>query len=290
MTTTPVAQDGFERASREIAYAYERVAFFRKLMDQAHVKPDDIRRPEEMGLVPPTRKAHYRANFPAGVIAKGYSAAGPLVRKMRSAGTEGERLVSVAHVYDLAQRMATCLRANARLDHLSTARTIRTCRYAAPNCSDVECSNPNSSMQDRMLPDNVLVLPVYHDVLATPASMLDAAAEEIVTFAPNLLYVDPTHMARLVRHMRSTGRPFPELGPVAVALSFSLVTRVARDQIEELVGPDVPVVDTLAMSEFGFVGLECEHGRMHLNTSDFYVEILDGAGQPAGDEIGRAHV
>jgi phenylacetate-CoA ligase len=282
-----MGQDGFARASQEIAYAYERVQFFTSLMDAAHVDPWSIRLPSDITRVPLTTKMHYRANFPAGVVARGHSINGALVRRMHSSGTEAERLISVTHAYNLAERMANCLRGNPRLDFLRSAREIRTCRYAAPNCSDVECSNPRATMEDRMMPDNVLVLPVSHDVLLTPAPMLDAAADEIAAFAPNLLYVDPTHLAHLVRRLRETQRSFPQHNALAVALSFTLATRIARAQIETFVGPGVPVVDTLAMSEFGFVAMECDHGRVHLNTHDFYCEILTKRGEPAGRCTGQ---
>jgi phenylacetate-CoA ligase len=286
-SSVETAQDGLARACEEIAYAYERVDFFTRLMDGAQVDPASIREPADIARVPLTTKVHYRANFPAGVIAKGHSINGSLVRRMQSSGTEGERLTSVSYAYNLAERMDNCLRSNARLGFLRSAREIRTCRYAAPNCSAVECSNPRATMQDRMLPDNVLVLPVSHDLLTTPAPMLDGAADEISAFAPNLLYADPTHLAHLVGHLRAHGRPFPDLNGVAVALSFTLTTRIAREQIEAFIGPSVPVADTLAMSEFGFVAMECARGHMHLNTRDFYVEILTSTGELAGRSTGQ---
>ena len=99
----------FPRAKRELAYAFEHVPFYRAHLESAGLVPGAITRPEDMLRVPPTRKVHYRRNFPAGVIARGHSLDEPFVYRNQSSGTEGDRLVSVAHSFTLAARMATCL-------------------------------------------------------------------------------------------------------------------------------------------------------------------------------------
>lgn len=277
--------EAFERARREISYAYESVGFFREHMDQARCRPSDLRVPADLQKVPATQKRHYRSNFPHGVLAKGHSLDEPFLTRMQSSGTEGERLISVNYLFNLAERMATCLGINERFRFLLEAREIRTCRYAAPNCSDVECANPNSTMQDRILPDQTLVLPVYHDLLTTPPAMMQRAASEIGAYQPNLLYVDPVHMSWLIRFLQESGvSSFSIERPFGVILSYTLATRLHRKRIQEFLGPEVPVASVLAMSEFGYLGMECVHGTMHLNGEDFYLELLcDGRPAQAGE-------
>ena len=65
--------DTFELAKEEIAYAYEKVLFFRKHMEKASLTPKDIKTPGDFQRIPPTEKKHYRKNFPVGVLAEGYS-------------------------------------------------------------------------------------------------------------------------------------------------------------------------------------------------------------------------
>ena len=150
MITSPVA---LKAVQNEIAFAYENVGFFRKHMEKAGLTPKDVVSAEAITKIPPTTKADYRRNFPLNVLAKGRSLNDPGLIKLQSAGTESDRLVTVVGSLTLASRMATCVRMNAGFKFLLSPGLgrPRTARYAAPNCSDVECSNPNSTMADRMM-------------------------------------------------------------------------------------------------------------------------------------------
>ncbi|HEY0023412.1 MAG TPA: hypothetical protein VGB24_10895 [Longimicrobium sp.] len=262
----------------EVEFAHAELPFFREHLGGAGIEPADIRSADDLRRIPATSKVHYRTHFPSGVVASGWRVGDPMVTRLQSSGTEGDRLVTLVHTWTLAERMATCLGVNDRLRFLADAERIRTARYAAPNCSDVECANPNSKMADRMLEDGTLVLPVYHDLLVTPAFMLDRAFGEIREFAPNCLYVDPIHFSHLLGHAERAGLQHPSWEGVAVLTSYSLLTRTHRRLIGRMLGPDVPVANVVAMSELGFVAAECTYGRLHVNTSDFYVELVDEAG------------
>lgn len=287
----PENLEAFERARQEIAYAYESVPFFREHMDRAHCLPRQIRVPADLGKVPATQKKHYRSNFPHGVLARGHSLDEPFLARMQSSGTEGERLLSVNYLFVLAERMATCLGMNPMFRFLLDAREILTCRYAAPNCSDVECANPNSTLEDRLLPDRTLVLPVYHDLLTTPDAMLQRAAAEIKIYQPNLLYVDPIHISWLIRHRRKLDAASLEIErQFGVLLSYTLPTAMHRRRIEAFFGPQVPVASVLAMSEFGYLGMECAYGTMHLNSDDYYLEFLVGDRPAAAGELAELYV
>ncbi|NBD08431.1 MULTISPECIES: phenylacetate--CoA ligase family protein [Corallococcus] len=276
-----MAASTFERARREIQYAYEKVAFFRKHMDGAGLVPADIREPADLLRLPPTQKVDYRRSFPVGVIAAGYNLRSRHVLRFQSSGTEGERLVSVVFSYDLARRQATCLEINPRFEALwKPGLRLRTCRYAAPNCSDVECSNPNSVMRDRLLADGTLVLPVYHDLLTTPPELASRALDEIAEYDPHFLFVDPTHFAFLIRQLRKAGRAPHKTRGFCINSGYTLCTRVARRQIQECFGPEVPVADMLGMSELGYLGFECPEGKLHLNARDYHVEFIRD-GRPA---------
>lgn len=269
----------FKRARSEIAFAFDRAEFFRAHMTAAGLEPHDIMKPADLAKIPPTQKVHYRKNFPAGVLARGRTLDEPGLFRIQSSGTEGERLITVIDRITVAERWSRALRANPALAFLPTIKDMRTASYAAPNCSDVECSNPNSTMQDRTLPDRTLILPVYHDLLTTPESMRDSAAREIVEYQPHLMYIDATHLAFLVRHMRAKGLPPPPVG--AIVASYTLVTKVARRQISEFFGPKVPFAEVVAMSEFGYMVMECPKGRLHLCTAPFYMEIVTPDGREA---------
>src|SRR5689334_3223928 len=102
---TETQAPSFDGAMEEVALAYERVPFFRALMERAGLRPGDVRNPVDFRRIPATSKVDYRRNFPAGVLVKGASLNDPFVFRSQSSGTTGERLLTIAHNYLLAERM-----------------------------------------------------------------------------------------------------------------------------------------------------------------------------------------
>lgn len=267
----------FAGALDEIAEAYENVPFFRRHMDQAGLRPGDTRTLADFRLIPATSKADYRRNFPAGVLMGGTTMRDALVFRSQSSGTTGERLLTIVHTYALAERMTTTSAVNPALSAVfSAARDQRICRYAAPNCSDVECATPFTTPESRTLADGTRVLPVAHDLLSTPPAMIDQAVAEIIEYRPHWLYTDPMHLAFLARCLRARGIAAPSAG--GIVLTYNVVTCGARRQVAD-VFPGV-LAEVVSMSELGWMGMECPDGYLHMNTDSFYLEFLAG-GRPA---------
>jgi phenylacetate-CoA ligase len=120
--------------------------------------------------------------------------------------------------------------------------------------------------------------------MATPEWQIIHALDEIEVYQPNLLMVDPTYFAFLARRARRLGRKISSPRKLHMVSAYTPMTRVARRQIEEFMGPDVPVGDMLAMSELGYLGFECHYGRRHINDVDFYLEFVRN-GMPV--EVGQ---
>ncbi|MCP2273938.1 phenylacetate-CoA ligase [Actinokineospora diospyrosa] len=281
----------FDAVREEIAYAFDRTVFFRNHMEANALRPEDIRSAEDFQRIPPTSKSHYRRNFPAGVLAKGYTLNSPHVMRFQSSGTSGDRLNSAILAYDLTRRQATALGVNPRFNELWRPGTRpRICRFAPPNCSDVECATGFSSMADRTLPDGTLVLTVAHDLLATPEWQVVKAFDEIEAYQPDLLVVDSTHLAFLARWGRRLGRTITSPSKLHVVSGYTLMTRVARRQVEDFLGDAVPIGDMIGMSELGYLGFECHLGNRHINNKDFYVEFVRDGKPVADGEMGELYI
>ncbi|MFD4014584.1 phenylacetate--CoA ligase family protein [Streptomyces albidoflavus] len=280
-----------EAVREEISYAFDNTVFFRKHMESHGLRPEDIQEPQDLLRLPPTAKSHYRRNFPAGVLAKGYHLNSRNVMRFQSSGTSGERLNSAILSYDLARRQATAFSAHRGFDDLwRPGRRSRICRFAPPNCSDVECATGFSTMEDRTLDDGTLVLTVAHDLLATPEWQIVKALDEIESYQPDQLVVDPTHLAFLTRWARQLGREITSVRPLHIVSGYTLMTRVARRQIEEFMGPEIPVGDMIGMSELGYLGFECHHGRRHMNNRDFHLEFIRDSRPVEDGEMGELYV
>ena len=274
-------RSAFEAAQKEIDYAYAKTVFFRKHMDESQLSPGDIKTSEDIKKIPPTEKRHYRKNFPAGVLAEGYSLNNKMLHRSQSSGTTGERLQTVEEGWIYMQRAVDSLMVYPGIDAAMTAYPRKHIRYAAPNCSDVECASPNSMMKDRILPDGTLVLSVYHDMLTTPERILSMNIQEIEEYHPQMYYTDPTHLAFLLRYMRKHDyTPFK----APVIASYTPCTKISKRQILQAFGKDTPIVEAFAMSEIGWLAAECPQGNIHLNTKSFYMELLcDGRDAKPGE-------
>jgi len=267
----------FERAKKELQYAHENVRFIAGHFQKSGLSINDIRTPEDFRRIPMTEKKHYRKNFPAGVLAKGFKLSDRGLYRTQSSGTTGERMITLEIGLLYFRRAVECFSVNPSLLPFFTVNPRRHCRYAAPNCSDVECALPNSRMTDRILEDGTLVLSVSHDLLTTPAEILKKNIQEILTYQPRLYYVDPTHLAHLSRYMKKVGyTPVP----APIFASYTHCTKISKRQIQEVFGEDIPLVRFVSMSEFGWLALECPRGNLHLNTNSCYQELLAG-GKPA---------
>ncbi|TDC86431.1 phenylacetate--CoA ligase family protein [Actinomadura sp. 7K507] len=289
MSVHGVRDASYLRALDEARFAYEKTSAYRALIDDAGVDIEKIDEPARFRSLPLTDKHYYRANYPAGVT----TSETPLsstshVLISHSSGTGGDRLTTGAYTYDLATRMASTTSVHPPFKkRLLGARSQRVARYAAPNCSDVECAVPQTTIESRTLRDGTLVLPVGHDLWATPDSMVDQAIEEIETYGADWFYTDATHFSFLLRQYQAREKPPPKAS--AVVLTYTLATQVARRQIRAAMPADVPISEVVSMSELGWVAMECPQGRLHLNSRSFYVELLDpGTWEPVDrNEVGE---
>ncbi|BCY09073.1 hypothetical protein [Actinoplanes sp. L3-i22] len=273
------------KAIHEARFAYRHTSAYRTLVERAGPPAREVATgPGEPGhdeaeaalrRLPLTDKEFYRSHYPAGVVAAGHPlSAERHVLISHSSGTGGDRLTTAAYTYDLARRMSRTTSVHPELrGRLLSARSQRVARYAAPNCSDVECAAPQTTMASRTLRDGTLVLPVGHDLLATSAALVDQAIEEIAAWRPDWFYTDATHFAFLLRQYRARGLPPP--APGAVVLTYTLATGVARRQIRELLGDDPPMAEVVSMSELGWVAMECPRQTLHLNAAALHPELLD---------------
>lgn len=262
----------FQGILKELEYSFENVAFYKDLFEKSGIDVSSIKTPEDFEDVPFTSKVDYRRNFPKGTLAKGFTLAHPMMSSQRSSGSTGERLTTLEIGMHYLTRALTCAKINPIINEAFHRKGRKIARYAAPNCSDVECANPNSTIEDRILPDQTLVLPVYHDLITTTETMLDRTLEEIKEYDPDLFYVDPTHFAFLLRHYKKRGLTPPAI-PVMVA--YTGATECARRQIGEYYDMGQVYGELLSSTEFGWVAMECNHGHLHANDDSFYFEYVD---------------
>jgi phenylacetate-CoA ligase len=80
-----------ERLRSILAYAYERVPFYRKTFDKAGIKPSDFKKLSDISKFPTVNKLDLRDNYPFGLFAVPLS---KILRLHASSGTTGKPIVA----------------------------------------------------------------------------------------------------------------------------------------------------------------------------------------------------
>ena len=79
-----------EKLVKQVKYVYDNVECYRKRMDEAGIKPSDIKSIDDLQKLPFTYKSDLRDNYPYGLFAKPLS---EIVELHASSGTTGKRIV-----------------------------------------------------------------------------------------------------------------------------------------------------------------------------------------------------
>ena len=93
-----------ERLVAQVKHVYENVKYYRDLMDEKGVRPEDIKSTEDLHKLPFLSKADLRDAYPYGLLAKPLS---DCVRIQSTSGTTGKRVVAFYTQHDIDLRCAT---------------------------------------------------------------------------------------------------------------------------------------------------------------------------------------
>lgn len=97
-----------ERLIAQVKHVYENVEYYRNLMDEKGVKPEDIKSTDDLHKLPFLSKADLRDAYPYGLLAKPLS---DCVRIQSTSGTTGRRVVAFYTQHDLDLWEDCCARA-----------------------------------------------------------------------------------------------------------------------------------------------------------------------------------
>ena len=97
-----------EKLVKQVKHVYENVPYYRNLMDEKGVTPDDIKGIEDLHMLPFLTKADLREAYPYGLLAKPLS---ECVRIHSTSGTTGKRVVAFYTQNDVELWEDCCARA-----------------------------------------------------------------------------------------------------------------------------------------------------------------------------------
>jgi len=261
-----------ERLKETVARVYEKVAPYRKKMDEAGVRPEDIKSLSDLSRLPFVTKQDLRDNYPFGLFAVPRE---ELVRVHASSGTTGKPTV-VGYTEEDLKTWTECVSRIACMGGATRKDYAQICfgygmftgalglHYGLENigATIIPSSTGNSQKQIMYMQD----------------------------FETSLLVATPSYALRLAEVAGEMGvDPKRDLHIKIALVGSEMLTDAMRDEMHRVWGEDVLITSNYGMSELMGPGVsgECEYmDGMHINEDFFIPEIINpetGEVLPAGE-------
>lgn len=262
-----------ERLKETVTRVYSKVPAYKKKMDEAGVRPEDIRTLADLSRLPFVTKQDMRDNYPFGLFAVPRE---ELVRIHASSGTTGKPTV-VGYTRGDLETWTECVSRIACMGGASKTDVAQICfgygmftgalglHYGLENigATIVPSSTGNSQKQIMYMQD----------------------------FETSLLVATPSYALRLAEVAREMGvEPKRDLKVRIALVGSELLTDAMREEMHKFWGDEILITSNYGMSELMGPGVsgEClEHCGMHINEDYFIPEIIDpktGEVLPAGEQ------
>jgi phenylacetate-CoA ligase len=255
-----------------VRHAFAHCPYYRHKLTSAGVRPDDIRRLDDIELIPTISKQEIQEHGPELISA---TADRRTLIRDQTGGSTGSPLV---FYYD-----------NDRLDS-RVAATLRHNRWAGWDPGDraaVIWGAPQDLARSPRLRDRVREW-IQDRRIMLDASALDERSMASFTVAlrryqPKILQAYSNTLGLYAQYLRSRG--IDDIRPRGIVCSAEVLTTENRRLIEETFG--CRVFDRYGCREFAVIASECEvHDGMHVNAENLLVEVL-ADGRSRRDENGQ---
>jgi phenylacetate-CoA ligase len=260
-----------QRLQRLIHHAYERVRYYRALMDARGVLPGDIRTAADLSLLPVLTKADVRQHA-SELLADGFPR--HELRVGRTGGSTGEPLSFYSSRESRSSRgIARALRAFEWTD-----------TYPGDSIVSVTRRRPSDSDEEPYFERVVRFLSrkVVEDSASLSNSSLPFVVQRIARRRPRALTGFPSTLCIVGEFIRDSGIPAPKVNSVVVGGEQLLDEQ--RSLLRDVFGTE-PFSKYSSFESFD-IAMECNaHKGFHIAAEDIVVEIVDDAGKPV--EPGR---
>ena len=259
-----------ERLLWTVKHVYENVPFYREKMEEAGVKPEDIRTKDDLKKLPFSYKKDLRDTYPFGLFAVPMD---DVVRLHASSGTTGKQIV-VGYTQNDLDMWEDCIArayAAAGVDstdmvHIAYGYGLFTGGFGIHSgatklgATVVPASSGNTERQLTLLKD----------------------------FQPTVLACTPSYAMHIAEEMEKHGMSKDDFNLKSGIFGAEPWTEAMRKSIEEKLG--INAFDIYGLTEVMGPGVafECEEkSGMHINEDHFIVEVIDpdtGEGLPEGEQ------
>ena len=247
-----------ERLVAQVKHVYENVEYYRNLMDEKGVKPEDIQSVDDLHKLPFLTKADLRDAYPYGLLAKPLN---ECVRIHSTSGTTGKRVVAFYTQNDIDLWENCC------------ARAI----VAAGGTKDDVCQvaygfglfTGGAGLNGGSHKVGCLTLPMS-------SGNTDRQIEFMRDLGSTILCCTPSYAAYIGETLHEMGLTPDDISLKAGIFGAEPWTEEMRNSIEKSLG--IKAYDIYGLTETSGPGVSfecCEQTGMHINEDHFYPEIIN---------------
>ncbi len=247
-----------EKLVKQVRHVYDNLPYYRALMDEKGVTPDDIKGIEDLYKLPFLSKSDLRDAYPYGLLAKPLS---ECVRIHSTSGTTGRRVVAFYTQHDIDLWEDCC------------ARAI----VAAGGSSEDVCQvaygyglfTGGSGLHGGSHKVGCLTLPMS-------SGFTDRQIQFMMDLNATIICCTPSYAAYIGESLKEQGYTPDQIPLKAGIFGAEPWTEEMRQNIQNTLG--IKAYDIYGLTETSGPGVafECEAQKgMHINEDHFFAEIID---------------
>ena len=247
-----------EKLKKQVKHVYENVEYYRNLMDEKGVTPDDINGIEDLYKLPFLTKSDLRDAYPSGLLAK------PLkdcVRIQSTSGTTGRRVVAFYTQHDVDLWEDCCARAIVAAG--GTKEDVCQVAYG------YGLFTGGAGLHGGSHKVGCLTLPMS-------SGNTDRQIQFMNDLGATILCCTPSYAAYIGESLKEQGYTPDQIPLKAGIFGAEPWTNEMRRGIEETLG--IKAYDIYGLTETSGPGVAfecCEQSGMHINEDHFLAEIID---------------
>ena len=246
-----------EKLVKQVKNIYENVEYYRNLMDEKGIKPDDIKSVEDLHKLPFITKSDLREAYPYGLLAKPLS---ECVRIHSTSGTTGKRVVAFYTQHDIDLWEDCCARAIVAVG--GTKEDVCQVAYGYGLFTGGFGLNGGSQKV------GCLTLPMS-------SGNTDRQIQFMLDLHSTILCCTPSYASYIAETLKEMGYTKDDISLKAGIFGAEAWTQEMRNDIENNLG--IKAYDIYGLTELSGPGVafECEEqSGMHINEDHFIAEVL----------------
>ena len=247
-----------EKIVKQVKHAYENVKYYRDLMDEKGVKPEDIKGVDDIKKLPFLSKADLREAYPYGLLGTDLK---NCVRIQSTSGTTGKRVVAFYTQHDIDLWEECCARAIVAVGG-SNEDVVQVCYGYGLFTGGAGIHGGSHKVGSLTLPMS--------------SGNTERQIQFMMDLGSTILCCTPSYAAYIGETLAERGYKPEDNKLKAGIFGAEPWTEEMRHSIEQSLG--IKAYDIYGLTEISGPGVafECEaQNGMHINEDHFYVEVID---------------